>query len=104
MALHDFVLVEPPIGGAYKCRPNLKAYRLSFNAARVQPRWSAVPEHRPTIFLNLYGILNSGFRTSFFFFFEKRLDLKSLKGQLKAKELGDQVSELLSFRLPLKAF
>ena len=33
----------------------------------------------------------------------KRLDLKSLKGQTKAEELGDVVRELLSLRLPLKA-
>ena len=34
---------------------------------------------------------------------EKRLDLKSLKGRTKAEELGDQVPELLSLRLSLKA-
>jgi hypothetical protein len=35
---------------------------------------------------------------------EKRLELKSLKGQTKAEELGDLlVLELLSLRLPLKA-
>ena len=34
---------------------------------------------------------------------EKRLDLKSLKGQTKAEELADVVPELLSLRLPLKA-
>ena len=34
---------------------------------------------------------------------EKRLELKSLKGQTKAEELGDLVPERLSFRLPLKA-
>jgi hypothetical protein len=32
------------------------------------------------------------------FFPEKRLELKSLKGQTKAEELGDQVPELLSLR------
>jgi hypothetical protein len=35
---------------------------------------------------------------------EKRLELKSLKGQTKAEELGNQVPELLSLRLSLKAF
>ena len=34
---------------------------------------------------------------------EKRLELKSLKGQTKVEELGDPVPELLSLRLPLKA-
>ena len=34
---------------------------------------------------------------------EKRLDLKSLKGQTKAEEVGDHVSNLPSLRLPLKA-
>jgi hypothetical protein len=34
---------------------------------------------------------------------EKRLELKSLKGQTKPEELEDQVPELLSLRLPLKA-
>ena len=36
-------------------------------------------------------------------FLEKRLDLKSLKGQTKAEELRDRVPELLSLRLLLKA-
>jgi hypothetical protein len=36
-------------------------------------------------------------------FCEKRLELKSLKGQTKAEELGDRVPELLSLRLSLKA-
>jgi hypothetical protein len=36
-------------------------------------------------------------------FSEKRLELKSLKGQTKTEELGDQVPVLLSLRLPLKA-
>ena len=34
---------------------------------------------------------------------EKWLELKSLKRQTKAEELGDQVPERLSLRLPLKA-
>ena len=34
---------------------------------------------------------------------EKRLELKSLKGQTKTEELGTRSPELLSFRLPLKA-
>jgi hypothetical protein len=34
---------------------------------------------------------------------EKRLELKSLKRQTKAEELGDQVPGLLSLRLSLKA-
>ena len=34
---------------------------------------------------------------------EKRLELKSLRGWTKAEELGDQVPELLSLRLSLKA-
>jgi hypothetical protein len=34
---------------------------------------------------------------------EKRLDLKSLKGQTKAEERADDVPELLSLRHPLKA-
>jgi hypothetical protein len=34
---------------------------------------------------------------------EKQLELKSLKGQTKAEELGDRVPELRSLRLPLKA-
>ena len=34
---------------------------------------------------------------------EKRLDLKTLKGQTKDEELADDVPELLSLRLPLKA-
>ena len=34
---------------------------------------------------------------------EKRLDLKSLKGQMKAEELGAQGPKLLSLHLPLKA-
>jgi hypothetical protein len=34
---------------------------------------------------------------------EKRLDLKSLKGQTKTRQLGDPVPELLSLRLPIKA-
>jgi hypothetical protein len=33
---------------------------------------------------------------------EKRLELKSLTGQTKAEQLGDQFPELLSLRLPLK--
>jgi hypothetical protein len=33
---------------------------------------------------------------------EKRLELKSLKRQTKAEELGDRVAELLSIRLSLK--
>ena len=36
-------------------------------------------------------------------FLEKRLDLKSLKGQTKAEELGTRDSKFLSLRLPLKA-
>jgi hypothetical protein len=36
-------------------------------------------------------------------FLEKRLDLKSLKGQTKAEELGPPWAKLLSLRLPLKA-
>jgi hypothetical protein len=41
------------------------------------------------------------FLTAYFLgvFPEKRLELKSLKGQTKAKELGDRVPELLSLRL-----
>jgi hypothetical protein len=35
-------------------------------------------------------------------FLEKRLELKSFKGQTTAEELGDQVPELCSLRLPLK--
>ena len=35
---------------------------------------------------------------------EERLDLKSFKGQTKAEELGTPCPELLSLRLPLKAF
>ena len=34
---------------------------------------------------------------------EKRLKLKSLKGQTKTEELGDRAPELLSLRLSLKA-
>ena len=34
---------------------------------------------------------------------EKRLDLKSRKGQTKAEMLTDDVPELLSLRVPLKA-
>jgi hypothetical protein len=34
---------------------------------------------------------------------EKRLDLKSLKGQTKAEELGTPDFHLLSLRQPLKA-
>jgi hypothetical protein len=34
---------------------------------------------------------------------EKQLELKSLKGQTKAKELWRQAPELLSLCLPLKA-
>jgi hypothetical protein len=34
---------------------------------------------------------------------EKRLELKSLKGQTKAEELGGPCPNLLSFRLPLEA-
>ena len=34
---------------------------------------------------------------------EKRLELKGLKGQPKAEELGAPCPELLSLRLPLKA-
>ena len=34
---------------------------------------------------------------------EKRLDLKSLKGRIKAEELWHQLSQLLSLRPPLKA-
>ena len=34
---------------------------------------------------------------------EKRLELKSLKGQTKTEELGAPRPELLSLRLPLKA-
>ena len=37
------------------------------------------------------------------FFPEKRLDLTSFKGRTKAEELESPVSELLSFRPPLKA-
>ena len=36
-------------------------------------------------------------------FTEKRLELKSLKGQTKAEELGAPCLELLSLRLSLKA-
>jgi hypothetical protein len=34
---------------------------------------------------------------------KKRLELKSLKGQTKAEEIGDPVLDLLSLRLSLKA-
>ena len=46
-----------------------------------------------------------GFSTAGFprVFPEKRLELKSLKGQTKVEELGDPVPDLLSLRLPLKA-
>jgi hypothetical protein len=37
------------------------------------------------------------------FFLAKRLELKSLKGQTKAAELGPRGSQFLSLRLPLKA-
>jgi hypothetical protein len=36
-------------------------------------------------------------------FSEKRLELKSLKGQTKAEEVGDRVPKLLSLRLSLDA-
>jgi hypothetical protein len=36
-------------------------------------------------------------------FLEKRLELKSFKGQTKAEELGDPVPDLLNLRLSLKA-
>ena len=39
-----------------------------------------------------------------FFFNEKQLDLNSLKGQTKAEEVGDRVSELLGLRVPLRLF
>jgi hypothetical protein len=34
---------------------------------------------------------------------EERLELKSLQGQTKAEELGQQLPELVSLRLPLTA-
>jgi hypothetical protein len=59
---------------------------------------SGVP---PYEFLNLYGVSHSRFSISFFP--EKRLELKSLKRQTKAEELGAPCPELLSLRLSLKA-
>jgi hypothetical protein len=50
---------------------------------RKKKRGSAVP---PYDFLNLYGVFN---RFSPVEMGEKRPDLKSLKGQTKAEELGD---------------
>ena len=38
-----------------------------------------------------------------FFFYEKRLELKSLKGQTKAEELGDPTPDLLSLHLSLNS-
>jgi hypothetical protein len=55
----------------------------------------------PYDFLNLYGVFNSGFPLVFP---EKRLELKSLKRQTKAEELGARCPELLSLRLSLNAF
>jgi hypothetical protein len=50
----------------------------------------------------LYGIFNSRFLFSVFP--EERLELKILKRQTQARELGgDVVPELLSLRLSLKA-
>ena len=51
-------------------------------------------------FLNLYGVFNSRFSV---IFSEKRLKLKSLKGQTKAEELGGQALELLRPRPSLNA-
>jgi hypothetical protein len=48
----------------------------------------------------LYGVFNSRFSMGFP---EKRLELKSLKRQTKAEELGSPVRELLRLRLFLKA-
>jgi hypothetical protein len=46
----------------------------------------------------VYGIFNSRFWSSVS---QKRLELKSLKGQTKAEELWTPCPELLSLRLPL---
>jgi hypothetical protein len=61
---------------------------------------SAVPEHRHTIFYICTVFSTAGFARVFL---EKRLELKSLKRQTKAKELGGRAPELLIFRLSLKA-
>ena len=68
----------------------------------MHPGWSAVPEYRHTIFFRICIIfLTASFGREMA---EKRLDLKSLKGQTKAEELGPLWLELLSLRLTLKAF
>ena len=63
---------------------------------------SAVPEYRTAIrfFKFVWCFRLQVFRE---FFPKKRLELKSLKGQTKAEELGAPCPELLSLRLSLKA-
>jgi hypothetical protein len=58
-----------------------------------------VPEYRHTIFL-ICVVSTACFGS---ILLEKRLELKSLKGQTKAEELEARCPELLSLRVPIKA-
>ena len=64
---------------------------------RVHPGQSVVPEYRHTNFKICMVFLTVGFARERA---EKRLDLKSLKGQ---GPVGARGPEFLSLRLPLKA-
>ena len=69
MALRDFVLVGPPVGGAYKCSPNLKAYRPWQGGSILILQLDRQSVSRPEWLANIYLIFLLRIGISIFLFF-----------------------------------